>query len=115
MGWQHRADLHSRQLRKMANFTFQLDDHPARQKVRGVLVPVIKDVKAIRVRDEDDGLFYLCGYLNLSSGNVQLLQAFPDVFTSELQDFVAAELGQTPEVSSVNHLSEEPKDDGDSE
>ena len=99
----------------MANFTFQLDDHPARQKVRGVFVPIIKDVKAIRVRDEDDGQFYLCGYLNTVTGGVQLLQAFPDVFISELEDFVADQMGQAPEVSSVSHLSEEPENDGDSE
>jgi hypothetical protein len=99
----------------MSIFEFQLEDHPARQRIRGVMVPIIRDVKAIRVKDEDDGRFYLCGYLNVVTGGVQLLQTFPEVFVEDLEQFVAGELGQSPEVSGVNHLAKEPETDGDSD
>ena len=75
MGRVDRANLYQRLLRQkffMSIFEFKLEDHPARQRIRGVMVPIIRDVKAIRVKDEDDGRFYLCGYLNVVTGGCLL-------------------------------------------
>jgi len=65
-------------------FEFKLDDHPARVKVAGKLVPAISDIQSVRVKD-DDGKFYLAGYVNIATKNVSLIRPYPQVFCDAVQ------------------------------
>lgn len=94
-------------------FEFSLDDHPARVKVAGNLVPAINDVKSVRVKDEDDGKFYLAGYVSIATKNVSLIRPYPQIFVDAVAAFVEHELGDCGTVNRASKLEKEPQDHDD--
>ena len=90
-------------------FDLQLDDHPARIKVAGTMVPAFSDVKSVRVRDEDDGKFYLAGYVSLATKNVSLIRPYPQVFVDAVSTFVEHQLGDCGTVNRAAKLEKEPE------
>ena len=90
-------------------FEFKLDHHPARIKVAGQLVPAISDIQSVRVKDED-GKFYLAGYVNIATKNVSLIRPYPQVFCDAVQAWVQAQLGDCGEVNRASDIKMEPKD-----
>ena len=90
-------------------FEFKLDHHPARIKVAGQLVPAISDIQSVRVKDED-GKFYLAGYVNIATKNVSLIRPFPQVFCDAVQAWVQAQLGDCGDVNRASDIKMEPKE-----
>lgn len=90
-------------------FEFKLDDHPARVKVAGKLVPAISDIQSVRVKD-DDGKFYLAGYVNIATKNVSLIRPYPQVFCDAVQAWVQAQLGDCGDVNRASDIKMEPKE-----
>ena len=90
-------------------FEFKLDDHPARVKVAGKLVPAISDIQSVRVQGED-GKFYLAGYVNIATKNVSLIRPYPQVFCDAVQVWVQAQLGDCGNVNRASDIKMEPKE-----
>ena len=90
-------------------FEFKLDHHPARIKVAGQLVPAISDIQSVRVKDED-GKFYLAGYVNIAAKNVSLIRPYPQVFCDAVQAWVQAQLGDCGDVNRASDIKMEPKE-----
>ena len=90
-------------------FEFKLDHHPARIKVAGQLVPAISDIQSVRVKDED-GKFYLAGYVNIATKNVSLIRPYPQVFCDAVQAWVQAQLGDCGNVNRASDIKMEPKE-----
>ena len=90
-------------------FEFKLDHHPARIKVAGQIVPAISDIQSVRVKDED-GKFYLAGYVNIATKNVSLIRPYPQVFCDAVQAWVQAQLGDCGNVNRASDIKMEPKE-----
>lgn len=75
----------------------------------GQLVPAISDIQSVRVKDED-GKFYLAGYVNIATKNVSLIRPYPQVFCDAVQAWVQAQLGDCGEVNRASDIKMEPKD-----
>lgn len=88
-------------------FNFKLDHHPARQTVNGKSIPIITDIKSIRVEGED-GRFYLAGYVNVKNQNVSLINQYPEVFIDELNQFIEKSFGDSGVVNKASILQTEP-------
>lgn len=72
----------------MPELTITLDEHPAREYVHGVPVPMFPDQKMIRI----NGVH--AGYLSLVSGGVSMCRRYPRQVLDEVIRFADAELRQ---------------------